>query len=74
MSSKYLKRVSNPARNAALKVAQFANPRRVEKTKAEKRLAVRVNDYNTMTAARDHHAGASKRMSGGGYHKPGSLK
>ena len=71
MSTKYLKRVSNPERNAALKVAQFANPKRNE-SKGQKRLARRMADYALMMGTKNGHGGAQQRKDTGGFHRPGS--
>lgn len=55
-------------RNKALKVAQFANPRKPGLTKAELRLASRTADYHSMTGRHDFKAPH------GAFHKPGALK
>lgn len=72
MSTKYLKRNSNPARNKELKVAQYANPKRKEHPN-QPELDRRRKDWEMMKAARDHHNGPAKRMENG-YHRPGSYQ
>lgn len=63
-------RKSNPERNKALKVAQFANTNKQGKeTKGQARLNARRADY---TKSINDPANRGKDMSG--YHRPGSVQ
>lgn len=64
-----VRRKSNPERNKALKVAQFANPSvRGNQTKAAIALDARRADYSRMVDNRDFKAPE------GAYHRPGSMQ
>lgn len=60
---------SNPERNKQLKVAQFANPRHAQTTKAEALLNSRRAGY---TATLNDPMNRGKDLSG--YHRPGSMQ
>jgi len=67
---KHDKRISTLAKEGA-PVGRYANPRHAGPTKMEKRLAVRIKDFEGLSSK---EAGVSKRRASGGFHCPGSLQ